>query len=118
MITIVAGPRTWTDRAWLWRKLDEQHAREPITMMITGGAKGVDSFADGWALRNGVLRRIFPVSGEEWRLHGKRAGPMRNERMARFAAPGGHLIAVARGTRGTTDMIEQARAVGLRVVLI
>lgn len=135
MITIIAGPRTWgiipdalRDQArevrareatkelrLLLHELDRQHSRRPMTEVVTGGAHGVDTLAHHWALDEGIRTRVFPA---DWKRHGRAAGPIRNRAMAEYAAPGGCLIAVSRCTPGTNNMIEQARAVGLRVVLI
>ena len=57
------------------------------TVLISGGAKGVDATAEMAALSSGYSPSqiiIFPVTKEEWESLGKRAGPIRNERLLRF----------------------------------
>jgi hypothetical protein len=86
---------------------------ERISMVIQGGASGADAGAAEWAKRSDVELRTFPAN---WRKYGKRAGPLRNQRMIDEGKPEA-VIAFA-GGRGTADMIERAQAAGIRVIKI
>jgi len=83
-----------------------------ITEVVSGGAPGVDTLGEQWAANNTIPVKRFPA---EWSLHGKAAGPIRNRQMAEYAEA---LVAVWDGlSRGTKNMIDTARMVGLKVFI-
>lgn len=74
------------------------------TVVLSGGAKGVDSWAEKWARYYGLDVEVFPA---DWEKHGRRAGYLRNvdivnacDRVVAFwdgASPGTrHTIEIAR----------------------
>lgn len=87
-----------------------QDAGFPITEVVSGCASGIDRVGEFWALDNQIPLKKFPA---DWATHGKAAGPIRNEQMARYADA---LICVWDGTsRGSQNMIKTAREVGIPV---
>lgn len=46
-----------------------------ISLIISGGAKGADTFAEQYAKENNIETLIFPA---EWKKYGRRAGYLRN----------------------------------------
>lgn len=57
----VTGSRHWSDRATLHRALDEIRPRP--TILIHGGAPGVDQEAASWAASNGIIQAVVrPVN--------------------------------------------------------
>lgn len=65
---------------------------------------------EGWAKRKGIPVKRFPA---DWNQYGRRAGPLRNREMARYADA---LIAIWDGkSRGTRSMIDEALREGLEV---
>lgn len=108
MIVIIAGSRACPS---LNIVLDAIHASNfTITHVISGGAHGVDRFAEQYAARTGIP---ITVESANWKHYGNRAGPIRNEKMASMAQA---LIAVWNGeSPGTRDMIERATQKGLKV---
>lgn len=52
------------------------------TEVITGGAYGVDYWANLWAKENGIDQVIMPAN---WKRDGKAAGPIRNKKMVQRA---------------------------------
>jgi len=81
-----------------------------ISELVCGCARGVDTIAEQWAIRNGIPVKRFPA---EWDKYGKAAGPIRNGQMAEYADA---LVAVLySGSRGTLNMIGQAKKKGLEV---
>lgn len=110
MRVIIAGSRTITNPFTLEMAIEKSNMQ--ITEVVSGGAKGVDTLGVLWAQRNKIPIKLFLP---DWPLHGKSAGPIRNRAMAQYAQG---LIAVwDRQSRGTRDMIEQARLYGLRVYI-
>lgn len=108
MKTIIAGSRTITNPQIVRNAI--LAAGWPITEVVCGGARGVDDLGALWAKENGVPVKLMRA---DWTLHGKAAGPIRNDEMAKYAEA---LIAVWDGqSRGTKHMIESARERGLKV---
>ena len=108
MKVIIAGSRTITDMAILVQAISDSGFA--ITEVVSGGASGVDTLGEQWADENGVGVRLFRA---DWDRHGKAAGPIRNCQMAGYADA---LITLWDGkSRGTQDMIYQARLKGLKV---
>lgn len=71
----VVGSRTFSDYKLLCRYLNTIHIKEPITHIISGGAKGADKMGEWWAKENGVETILFLP---EWEKYGKKAGFLRN----------------------------------------
>lgn len=115
METIISGSRRITDI-----RIVEDAIRASgftITKVIEGGQRtyneqrqpvgGVDYLAQLWARRNRLpLQRV----DAKWGIHGKAAGPIRNQEMALL---GRQLIAIPDSeSTGTIDMIDAARKAG------
>lgn len=112
---IVAGTRDFIDKKYLWGVLDRylrEHDPKTITI-LDGKSRGPDSFGGEYGEAKGLRVLPFPA---DWDKHGKGAGFIRNEEMAKA---GTHLIAFWDGkSSGTKDMIERAQNHGLRVIVI
>lgn len=52
-----------------------------ITEEITGDASGADWLGELWAKQNNIPIKHFPAN---WNLHGKAAGPIRNQEMGDY----------------------------------
>lgn len=72
----VVGSRGFTDYELLKFKLDKIHNKKPITVIISGGAKGADTLGERWAKENNIETLIFYP---DWNKYGKKAGFIRNE---------------------------------------
>lgn len=113
---LVCGGRDYPADA-VWRYLEDYAPAElgaRIGVLIHGGATGADEAAAHWAARaaaDGVKAVEFKAN---WRKYGKRAGPLRNQRMLAEGKPDA-VIAFA-GGRGTADMVARAEACGIRVI--
>lgn len=112
-VVLVCGGRDYDDEAHVSRILDVAHDANPIVLLIHGGARGADSLAKRWAEREGVPAREFIA---DWTLHGKAAGPMRNQRMLDEGKP--HMVIAFPGGRGTADMVERAKRERIPVVTV
>lgn len=78
--------------------------------IVSGRAKGADQLGERYAKERGYSLRIFPA---EWDIYGKRAGYLRNVKMAEYADA---LLAFWDGeSRGTKNMIYEARSRGLKI---
>lgn len=71
--------------------------------------------AKEWAIEEGFSHEPFPVTHEEWKRLGPRAGPLRNQRMV-DALPKPVLCIAFPGGRGTADCVSRARAAGIPVI--
>jgi len=81
--------------------------------IISGGATGADALGERFAKEHNLPLRIVKA---DWKNLGRSAGPARNEKMAHMA---GTLVAFWDGkSRGTKNMIENAKKLGLRVKVV
>lgn len=125
MRIIFAGGRDWDDPAVVARTLAYYAPTGPHTL-VTGACKvqredgspyvlrpgekpGADRLAHFLALALGWEVEPHPAL---WSVHGRAAGPIRNQHMASLGAAG--LIAVP-GGRGTAHMITCAKKAGIPV---
>ncbi len=116
---IISGSRTFDDYEFMEKTLDEYlYPLLPYhkIVIISGCAKGADKLGERYAAKHFIpLIRCEPL----WRIHGRGAGPRRNEYMAMMANDDGCrgvLFAFWDGqSRGTKNMIQNARAEGLEI---
>lgn len=106
MRVIIAGSRT----GFRYSDIERFLAQVPfeITTVICGGAQGVDSLGRAWAHQHNIPVEMYLA---EWEKYGKRAGYLRNVKMAETADA---LIAIWDGkSKGTSHMIRVASAAKL-----
>lgn len=113
MKILVCGGRKYDDRKKVFLILDIFNVAHSVTKIAHGGAQGADALADAWARENFKALSIFRA---DWASEGKAAGPRRNARMLELFRP--DVVVAFPGGRGTADMIRQARAAGVRVIII
>ncbi len=108
MRTVIAGSRTFNSLSQLCEAVAASGF--VISEVVSGGARGADRLGETWATLNKIpCARFLP----DWTTHGKAAGIIRNKEMAAYAEA---LIALWDGqSRGTKNMIEEARKRGLKV---
>lgn len=108
MKVVIAGSRSITDYETV--RLAVRESGFSITEVVSGGAAGVDRLGERYAFDWDIPLKRFPA---DWSKHGKAAGAIRNGEMSRYAQA---LIAIHDGeSRGTADMIRQAKKEGLLV---
>lgn len=108
---IVCGSRTWADSAKIAERLK---ALPKNTTVIHGGARGADRLAAAEARKLGLRVKVYRA---DWDRYGKRAGIIRNYRMAEAGAD--LCIALWDGSSsGTKHMIDEARRHGIPVEVI
>lgn len=111
MRVIVAGSRDITDYIFIRDSIYESNLG--ITTLISGNARGVDQLGERWAKENNIPIEIYPVTKEDWNTLGKKAGHIRNIKMAQNADA---LFAIWDGkSPGTKNMIENAIKYNLKL---
>lgn len=109
---IVAGSRSFDNYDLMKMKLDYYFSNFTPTI-ICGEARGADTLGKKYAIENKINILSFPA---DWNKDGKKAGYLRNERMAKEAD---YLIAFWDGkSKGTQHMIETMRKMGKPVRIV
>lgn len=109
---LVCGGRDHADIGRVFDVLSMYHAERHFSVLMQGGAQGADSEAAEWAARHPEVRCLTYKAN--WRKYGKRAGPIRNQRMLDEGKP--HLVIAFSGGVGTADMVARARSVGIEII--
>ncbi len=108
---IIAGTRDFSDYQLLRDKCDailSSKRQDSNIIVVSGTARGADRLGERYARERGYEIRQFPA---DWLNDEKKAGPIRNAKMADNADA---LIAYWAGqSRGTKNMIETAKRKGL-----
>lgn len=113
MKVIIAGMRDYVPYRKDGQLIAEMLLSLGCTEVVSGGAKGADAYGESIAQYMEIPVKIFPA---QWSTFGKSAGPRRNREMAIYADA---LIAVWDNmSKGTFNMISQARTQGLDVHII
>jgi len=113
---LVCGDRNWTNGSLIYGWLSKAKERGYGTV-IEGEARGADSLARNIAKELEMEVLPFPA---DWEKFHKAAGPIRNKQMLDEGKPDLVLafhdnIDISKGTR---DMINQAKRAGIKVILI
>ncbi len=117
MKVLVCGGRDFRNERRLVHELDSILNTIGIELLIHGDAPGADRMAGRWAQRRGITVRAFPAN---WFPNGKdggrddKAGFKRNQQMLDEGKP--DFVVAFPGFAGTNDMMERAKAAGLRVI--
>jgi hypothetical protein len=111
MRVLVCGSRHFNDK----KKMKEVLSKYDITEIIEGEAKGADTLSRLYGEYKGIPVRGFPAL---WDLYGNRAGPIRNSEMLREGQPELVIAFRAPNSRGTQNMITQARKAGIPVEVV
>lgn len=113
---LVTGGRKNRPRNWavafrqILRRIDP-------AFVLTGGAMGVDAWADVNAREIGLNVEEDCVTDEEWAEFKGAAGPMRNTKLLqRMLDHGGGYCIVFDGGTGTADMARKAAKAGLTMI--
>jgi hypothetical protein len=113
MRVLVCGGRDFDDVGLMISALDRLHTEKFFTVLIHGNARGADRMADAWAWCRGVPREPYEVPQGEWDELGKKAGPLRNQRMLDEGKP--DLVVAFPGAGGTKDLVRRAVKAGVPV---
>lgn len=113
---LVCGGRDYADRVTVFGYLDRlwrESAPLDALEIIQGGATGADALAREWCCNREVPYVNVPAN---WKLHGKAAGPIRNQKMLDKYEP--DLVLAFPGGKGTADMVSRAMAASVQVMLV
>lgn len=111
MRVLVCGGRNFFNKILFKRTMDALHEKDPITVIIQGGATGADYLAKHWA------KCIACIPQEEYKAdwgQGRSAGPKRNAFMLKEGKP--DLVVAFPGGKGTADMVKKALKAGVKVI--
>lgn len=110
MRVIIAGSRTVEEISEVIKAIDASGF--DIKTVLCGEAKGPDRLGKFWANLKDIPVESYIA---QWSIHGKAAGFLRNEEMAKHADA---LIAIWDGeSKGTADMIERAKKYNLKIYI-
>ena len=113
---LVCGGRDFANRFYLELHLDAQlglaecMGRRLPVRIVEGGASGADQMAREWAAARGVPCTTVEA---DWKMHGRGAGPIRNQKMLDMKPD---LVIAFPGGNGTADMVRRAEKAGVTVV--
>jgi len=110
---LICGDRHWTDREFIFTRLDEMDPLYGIDFVIEGCARGADRIAEQWAVARHKPLRHFPA---EWSKWGNYAGQHRNVQMLNEGKPD-LVIAfhtALQQSKGTAHMVKIAREAGIQ----
>ena len=113
VILLGCGGRDFQDYSLVESTLNSLHQLNPVKKVIHGGARGADSLVGRWASSHKIEIVVYPAL---WKIHGKSAGPIRNQQMldsenitTAVAFPGG---------RGTADMVKRLTKANIPVQIL
>ncbi len=120
MRLLVTGSRYLNDYNYFSKEMDKFCSSHSIpTTVIHGAARGADTLASRWVREMNSMRNHDPIITEieepaKWKLHGKAAGPIRNQLMLVEHKP--DMVLAFPGGKGTANMIKIARWNGVPIV--
>ena len=116
LYVIIAGSREFDDYALLRdvcdRVLENKVADGYKITIISGHAKGADTLGEQYASERGYDIKIFPA---DWDKFGKRAGYLRNKKMAEIGNVLIAFFAIGAESKGTQNMVNIAKEKNLMV---
>ncbi len=103
----VVGSRDFPDTGFVQSIVTQLCKDLPDMVLVSGGARGVDSWAEKIAKRKGIQTEIYPA---DWNRLGKAAGFIRNQDIVKAA----DLILIfwdgqSKGTQHTLELAQKAR---------
>lgn len=118
MKVLVCGSRDVGNREMVFEILDRWAVNLGLgadTVLITGGAKGVDKFAYEWGTARGFQSVVVNA---DWDRDGKGAGFKRNRKMLTLAPA--HVLGIMKqgGSKGTLDMLTISKRSELNVKVV
>lgn len=117
MRVLICGGRNYENEIVLFAKMDELDARYHFTLVIVGGQRGADTLGEKWANTRKIAVKRYEVTKEEWNRIGRRAGPLRNQKMLDESKPQMVVAFPTPESSGTWDMVGRAKRAGIEVLV-
>ncbi|MDE2106391.1 MAG: DUF2493 domain-containing protein [Patescibacteria group bacterium] len=111
MNVAIVGSRDGIPEQLVQEKMDQFLEQNQIARVVSGGARGVDTYGERWAKARGIPVQIFYP---DWNKFGRSAGFKRN---ADIVAAADIVIAFTTGSAGTANTIKLAREAGKKVIV-
>lgn len=110
----IVGSRTWKDELVIADYIEGISLEITGAVIVSGGAVGVDSFAEKWAKEYGLKTEVYLP---EWDKYGKQAGIIRNQLIVDNSEK---VVAFWDGkSKGTLNTIERAlKAPNIKEIII
>lgn len=83
------------------------------SVVIHGGASGVDTIAGSWATLHDIPVMVFPAN---WKVYGPSTGPIRNRQMLVQSKP--DVLVVFPGGKGTANCKQTAKDLGIKIIVV
>ena len=118
MRVLVCGSRHFNDRELMQKELYSYFDVDDTVTLIHGDAKGADRMSEE------VLKGFFKGGFEvlrfpaDWEKYGLAAGPIRNRQMLEEGKPDLVIAFLAKGSKGTQNMIDQATEANIPIKVI
>lgn len=113
MKLVIAGTRSFDDVDLMYSSLAPLLYQVSVSEVVSGHARGADQMGEMWAHEHGIPVKLFEA---DWKKHGKIAGFMRNEQMAKYADS---AVVFWNGlSKGTYNMIHQMRMLDKPVSIV
>ena len=114
---IVCGCKDFSNREFCFNRLDSILSEYKEVEIVSGHAKGADSFGEEYAKKHGLPLKIFTP---DWKRYGRAAGPIRNREMLNYSLEAKPVVIAFwnRTSKGTKDMINQATKAGVKVHIV
>ena len=112
MKIIIAGGRDINDYEIVKTTIEDSPFNKQITEVISGGCRGIDMLGQKWAEDNNIPFRIF---FPDWDIHGKSAGPIRNENMIKKGNADGLIIIWDGKSIGSKNMKKLAQKYNIKI---
>lgn len=100
-----------------WNTEPDRYGNSLPNVTIIHGAcpTGADRWADEFAIVHWTNIQTF---SPDWDLHGKAAGPLRNQEMVDYLIErqGPHLVVAFPGGKGTADCVKRAKRAKIEVI--
>jgi len=113
---LICGDRNWDNYEMLFQVVSTLHGKIGINLIISGGAKGADHYAEMAAQELWIPMEVHLA---KWDLYGMSAGPIRNRKMLE----GKPTLVLAfhnnlEKSKGTKHMVKIAKEAGVPVIVI
>jgi hypothetical protein len=118
MKVLICGSRNWNNKRSIRKQLDKiVKGANPLEQIVHGACRGADLLSEELAKEMEIDYRGYPA---KWSVHGRSAGPIRNQKMLDEEDP--DLVLAfhedIRKSKGTWDLVKRAREARVKVVLV